>query len=614
MNRTSAGRFRQRSWARVAVILMATGFVVWALVFIYRTSFIATDGHRYFSLFDDAMVSMRYAWNATHGIGLVWNPGERVEGYTNLLMVGLMALWTGFLDKSGAVLAVQLSGIPVLLGIGALCMLHWQELARGGEAQPNNGLAALAFLGALAYYPLAYWTLTGMETGILTLLMLAGSLLSLTYLRTRQVAKLGSAALLFSLAYLARPDSAPVAVMVLTWAAVFATGGPKQRLRAMALGLGLFAVFPILQTAFRVTYYGSLVPLTYTLKATGMPVGFRIQNGLAFIQPFLREARWAYLLAIAGTIVAFSRRLAVLALPPLVLTVYQIVIGGDAWPYWRLVAPGMPYLILLTLAGVDRVLALCGRELPRLKTQLQSHVGRWLSHAPRWVVRPAALTVIVMLIAAILVLAGIFADYVRPGSPGFGLVQLCLVMGGVLLGLAALGTLRADMVAACAMILLLINLNSRFLTEALFRELPYKAEANRNHVNAALTILQFTTEDASVGVFHAGIIPYYTSRYAVDFLGKNDPYIAGLPVDLEGGPSWYGMSSVPGHNKYDLEYSIHQRLPTYVEGFAWGSQDLTYVFESEYVEVSLPGPDPAFRRGDPAVLWDQIPPDKIIVP
>jgi hypothetical protein len=74
------------------------------------------------------------------------------------------------------------------------------------------------------------------------------------------------------------------------------------------------------------------------------------------------------------------------------------------------------------------------------------------------------------------------------------------------------------------------------------------------------------------------------------------------------------MTSVPGHNKYDLEYSIHQRLPTYVEDFSWGAQDLSYVFRELYVEISLPGPDPAFRLGDPAVRWDEIPAEKILFP
>src|SRR5579862_1742677 len=42
------------------------------------------EGVRYFVLRDDAMISMRYAYNLAHGQGLVWNAGDRVEGFTNL--------------------------------------------------------------------------------------------------------------------------------------------------------------------------------------------------------------------------------------------------------------------------------------------------------------------------------------------------------------------------------------------------------------------------------------------------------------------------------------------------------------------------------------------------
>src|SRR5512135_1832902 len=39
---------------------------------------------------DDAYISFRYAQNAILGHGLVFNPGERVEGFTNFLWTALM--------------------------------------------------------------------------------------------------------------------------------------------------------------------------------------------------------------------------------------------------------------------------------------------------------------------------------------------------------------------------------------------------------------------------------------------------------------------------------------------------------------------------------------------
>ncbi|MGB5138377.1 MAG: hypothetical protein WBP29_07570, partial [Candidatus Zixiibacteriota bacterium] len=46
---------------------------------------------------DDAYISFRYAENLINGDGLVFNIGERVEGYTNFLWVILLALAKGLL-------------------------------------------------------------------------------------------------------------------------------------------------------------------------------------------------------------------------------------------------------------------------------------------------------------------------------------------------------------------------------------------------------------------------------------------------------------------------------------------------------------------------------------
>ncbi len=79
--------------------LLGVLYVDWAVPFMLESSVVAIDGRRYFGLFDDAMISMRYAWNFSHGQGLVWNAGERIEGFTNLLWTLIMSVFTGLLDK-----------------------------------------------------------------------------------------------------------------------------------------------------------------------------------------------------------------------------------------------------------------------------------------------------------------------------------------------------------------------------------------------------------------------------------------------------------------------------------------------------------------------------------
>lgn len=98
------------------------------------------------------MISMRYAWNLSHGLGLVWNSGEYVEGYTNLLMTLLMSLPTLVFDKVDAVLAVQIFGIVLMLINAYLVMSIAEHLASGQERYYRLFLI-LAFLCALSYYP-----------------------------------------------------------------------------------------------------------------------------------------------------------------------------------------------------------------------------------------------------------------------------------------------------------------------------------------------------------------------------------------------------------------------------------------------------------------------------
>src|SRR5687767_8859993 len=60
---------------------------------------------------DDAFISFRYADNLARGLGLVYNSGERVEGYTNFLWTVLLA--------GGAAVGIQLPLLAVALAAAA---------------------------------------------------------------------------------------------------------------------------------------------------------------------------------------------------------------------------------------------------------------------------------------------------------------------------------------------------------------------------------------------------------------------------------------------------------------------------------------------------------------
>src|ERR687894_693824 len=192
-------------------------FVAWASLFIYQSSFVAIDGRRYFCLIDDAMISMRYAWNLSHGLGLVWNPGEYVEGYTNPLMTLLMSLPSLVFDKVNAVLAIQIVGVVLVL-VNAFLITSIAGHLVSGQERYRRLFLVLAFLCALSYYPLAYWTLMGMETGLLAVLLSLGVLAALRYAADQRPEQGVLLCVSLGLAFLTRPDTLILAVPIFAYA------------------------------------------------------------------------------------------------------------------------------------------------------------------------------------------------------------------------------------------------------------------------------------------------------------------------------------------------------------------------------------------------------------
>ena len=514
---------------RSILAIVSTTFAIWAVGFVWRSSFVAPDGQRYFCLFDDAMISMRYAWNLAHGQGLVWNHGEHVQGYTNLLMTLIMSLPSLLLPKSAAVLTMQLLGIPTVIAIAFLNRLIAKHVFEPQAAGEGAAFSLLAFIGPIVYYPLAYWSLMGMEAGMLTLLLAAAVLFSIRYRRSQSRRDALLLAAVLGLAFLTRNDSAIFAALI--W--VYAAGGPRPILRNgrqrrdLPAAMALYGLLAAGQLYFQYAYYGDVLPNTYYLKLTGMPLTDRLANGLGFIGPFLLSSAGLLALSALGARVNSRSPALLMASMAAAAIAYQIYVGGDPWTYWRMLVPVMPMVILLGGLGAIRLVS-------------------------------------------------------PPTQPN-----------------ARIAPLRAVLLVLIALALA----NVPFVREALFLARPYGADNNKQNVMAAIALSQLTKSDATLGLFWAGAITYYVERPTIDFLGKSDPYIARLDPDLTGAISWAGMYSVPVHNKYDLDYSIKARLPTYVQGFQWGNQDLGAWAETRYTIVNYAGSRLFLLRDSPSVKW-----------
>jgi hypothetical protein len=550
------------------------------------------------------MISMRYAWNLAHGNGIVWNPGERIEGYTNLLMVLFMAVPNLFLPKGLAVLAVQLFGVALVPANGYVLIQIAGMSPRAQQTPTRRLITILSYGGALAYYPLAYWSFMGMETGLVALLLSTATLWCLRYHQTGMPRYLSLMSLVSGLAALARPDTAVFSLLL--YAFLLINHAPRRMPGRRAIPSCILAIapavlLPLSQLVFRSAYYGVLVPNTYTLKVVGMPLETRLANGINFLVPFMLSSGLVFCVAVIGC-VPRPRKTNLLLLGVFVAAFgYQVWVGGDPWPYWRILAPTIPLLLIVFVEGVlymfdGNAARSRGRVLGGTVIALSGvALGLSVLAVDNPVLTPGIgrLDTMMLMVAALVVIYGI-AQY-----------RLNALVAHRLRSTAHVGLLMAIAV---------VTLDASFLPEIVFRISPYQVDANSGNVRAALAISALTTDSASVGVFWAGAIPYYSGRHAIDFLGRSDAHIASLPPDLSGATGWYRMTSVPGHNKYDLNYSIIFLRPTYVQAsevgsvdVAWGGQDLTDWVARHYTRVCYEGAVLLLRSADPSVRWDRVP-------
>ncbi len=215
-------------------------------------------------LTDDAFISFRYARNLLEGHGLVFNPGERVEGYSNFLWtLELAAIWRA-LGVAPEDAAPWLSAACTAGTLGALAWWVYRL-----PSLRNRGLVGWMALGLVCgSATFAVWTSGGgLETRQFTFFIVL-AVVCLSLYRDRRAGLL-AASLSLAGAALTRPEGPLIAACCFGWFFVQRMADAK-RLRADWRELAyLAAPFVILTAAhflFRYAYYGEWLPNTYYAK------------------------------------------------------------------------------------------------------------------------------------------------------------------------------------------------------------------------------------------------------------------------------------------------------------------------------------------------------------
>jgi hypothetical protein len=322
-------------WRYLAIGIVAA-LALWAIV----ANSLVVNGTRYFWLDDDLMISMRYARNLAAGHGPVWNPGERVEGYTNpLWMVAMAAVHLVQVADAKTSLVIRLVNLALM---GWVLILAERLLRR---FVPDPGLALPALLVPLALcYDLLYWGLHGFETTLLTAVFL---LFVTRVLEEEEAGPSTTTWLLLGLLPLIRSD----AHALFAAGALFAAAVARDRGKALR-GVATAAIAPLAHLLFRYTYYGEILPNTYYLKVAGNPLGVRLRAGASYLAYF-GVFYWMYVLlsGIGAWASGKSAKRALLLslLLPIASTWW---VGGDMYFGARFLAPIVPVLMVLALVAV----------------------------------------------------------------------------------------------------------------------------------------------------------------------------------------------------------------------------------------------------------------------
>lgn len=216
---------------------------------------------RYLFLGDDAFISFRYAANLVEGHGLVWNPGERVEGYTNFLWVLILA--------AGMAIGIAPEGLSVMLGVasgvGVLAALGVYGARRLGPLHPLVWLPLFALVLSRSF---TAWSTGGLATQFFTLLVL---LAQIQFLRERRrtsgVPWLSS--LLFALATLTRPEGGLFTAVAGLFFLLRVIQG-KEPLRELVLWCVPWFALVGGHFLWRFAYYGAWLPNTFHAKVNGL--------------------------------------------------------------------------------------------------------------------------------------------------------------------------------------------------------------------------------------------------------------------------------------------------------------------------------------------------------
>jgi hypothetical protein len=317
---------------------------------------------------DDAFISLRFARNLAAGNGMVFNLGERVEGYTNFLWIVLSApaYWVG----ADPVTWIKVMG--ALCSLGAMVLVFWMPRWLHGRPSPFHYIPPL-LLGSST--SVALWSMSGMAPCLMLLCGTASVFFLWRALADDRRLDWVLTAVAMAGAALTRPEGHMFFIVGVVAMAALAVR--RRQIPTGALwAIGVFSAIIAPYHLWRLIYFGDLLPNTYYAKATaGSEVWDRGWEQLGGFMQFNLNG----LLGVAALLSLIPGRRRPLRLISVLLCaffmLYLVKIGRDEMKHYRLF---LPVYGLYVVAASEGLRALC--------TLWRGWKPAWMAAVPAFVV------------------------------------------------------------------------------------------------------------------------------------------------------------------------------------------------------------------------------------
>ena len=322
------------------------------LFIIFYVSIFAVLTWDYFM--DDAYIGFTFVRNLKNGDGFVFYPEQNpVEGVTNTGWLFLLLILSPIFSPPFA--AKMLGFLFIILSVSILYAIN-KIFATQYRALFSDILLFMSpSLLLISNFDFLYFSLSGMETAFLSLILLSMALITMEQLNSIILPILGS------IAFLIRPEAILVYVFFLLFS-FFRKDAQKRKLIYNGL---IFGSLILAITLGRYLYFGSLLPNTFTSKQSSLLwIEYNIYHTLILRNtqfPFPFSILFVFIIPIlvkgAKHIAKRNYYFAAMSISSLLAGLIFSVYAPKDWTnLGRYFSPYLPFLIFLFWMGIVNVL------------------------------------------------------------------------------------------------------------------------------------------------------------------------------------------------------------------------------------------------------------------